>query len=150
MLRQLSRRTFSKTWGDRSGNICFLALTLQKGHKIQGRLEDYWKKVEQLCCPFYGQRMVHARYCHILRFLHFTESDMNGTDRPDDRLWKMWDFFEILRTNFSKFYNPSEYLAVDKVIVKFKGRAVFTQYIPKIRKRFDIKTFKIFDSTGYT
>jgi len=39
--------------------------------------------------------------------------------------------FEIVRTNFSKFYNPSEYLAVDKVIVKFKGRIVFKQYIPK-------------------
>ena len=33
--------------------------------------------------------------------------------------------------NFSKFYNPSEHLAVDEVIVKFKGRIVFKQYIPK-------------------
>ena len=75
---------------------------------------------------------------------------MSEVDRTVDRLWKIREFFEILRTNFSKFYNPSEYLAVDKVIVKFKGRAVFTQYIPKIRKRFDIKTFKLFDSAGYT
>jgi len=28
--------------------------------------------------------------------------------------------FEIIRTNFSKFYNPSEHLAVDEFIVKFK------------------------------
>ena len=41
-------------------------------------------------------------------------------------------------------------MAVDKVIVKIKGRAVFTQYVPKIRKSFGIKTFKLFDSTGYT
>ena len=64
----------------------------------------------------------------------------------DDRLWKIRDLFEILRTNFSKFYNPSEHLAVDKVIVKFKGRLVFTEYTPKIHKRFDIKTFKLWDS----
>ena len=37
--------------------------------------------------------------------------------------------------NFSKFYNPSEHLAVDKVIVKFKGRVLFKQYSPKKRKR---------------
>jgi len=39
--------------------------------------------------------------------------------------------FEIIRMNFSKFYNPSENLAVDEIIVKFKGRIVFKQYIPK-------------------
>jgi hypothetical protein len=34
-----------------------------------------------------------------------------------------------------KFYNPSEHLAVDKVIVKFQGRVIFRQYIPKKKKR---------------
>jgi hypothetical protein len=52
---------------------------------------------------------------------------MNG----DDRLWKIQDLFEIIRTNFSKFYNPSEHLAVDEVIVKFKGKVLLKQCIPK-------------------
>jgi hypothetical protein len=131
----------------------FLALTLQMGHTIQGRLEDYWTKLEQLCCPFYGQTMVRARYCHILRFLHFVDNTRNGVDRTDDscdRLWKIRDLFEILRRSFSKFYNPSEYLAVDEVIVKFRGRAIFKQYIPKKHKHFGIKVYKLCDSTGYT
>ena len=63
------------------------------------------------------------------------------------RLWKIRDLFEIIRTNFSKFYSPSEYLAVDEVIVKFKGRIVFKQYIPKKRKHFGIKMFKLCNST---
>jgi hypothetical protein len=33
--------------------FAFLALTLQMGHTVQGRLEDYWTKMEQLCCAFY-------------------------------------------------------------------------------------------------
>ena len=41
-------------------------------------------------------------------------------------------------------------MAVDEVIVKFKGRVLFKQYIPKKRKRFSIKMFKLCDSTGYT
>jgi len=65
-------------------------------------------------------------------------------------LWKIRDLFEIIRTNFSKFYNPSEYLAVDEVIVKFKGRILFKQYIQRKHKRFSIKMFKLCDSTGYT
>jgi len=108
----------------------FLALTLQMGHTVQDRLEDYWTKMEQLRTPFYGQMLARARYCHIL--------------------WKIRDLFEIIRTNFSKFYNLSEHLVVDEVIVKFKGRVLFKQYILKKRKRFSIKMFKLCDYTGYT
>ena len=54
--------------------FAFLALTLQMGHTVQDRLEDYWTKMEQHCCPFYGQTMVRATYCHIPRFLHFTDN----------------------------------------------------------------------------
>jgi hypothetical protein len=104
--------------------FAFLALTLQMGHTVQGRLEDYWTKMEQLCTPFYGQTMAHARYCHILRFLHFTDNNRNVVDRTDERLWQLRDLFEIIRTNFSKLYNPSEHLAVDEVTVKFT-RIVF-------------------------
>jgi len=39
----------------------------------------------------------------------------------------------------SKFYNPSENLAIDEVIVSSKGRLFFRQYIPKKRKHFGIK-----------
>jgi len=41
-------------------------------------------------------------------------------------------------------------LAVDEVIVKFKGRVLFKEYIRKKRKSFGIKMFKLCDSTGYT
>ena len=107
----------------------FLALTLQMGHTIQGRLEDYWTKSDQLCCPFYRQTMALFKFYHILRILHFT--DNNRTVDSHDRPWKIRDLFEILRTNFAKFYSPSKHLVVDKVTVKFKGRVIFKQYIPK-------------------
>jgi hypothetical protein len=38
---------------------------------------------------------------------------------------------DIIRINFSKFYNPSELLAVKEVVVKFKGKIVFKQYSQK-------------------
>jgi len=69
--------------------FAFLALTLQMGHTVQGSLEDYWTKMEQLCTPFYGQTVARARYYRILRFLHFTNSNRNEVDRTDDRLWKI-------------------------------------------------------------
>ena len=41
-------------------------------------------------------------------------------------------------------------MAIDEVIVKFKGRVLFKQYIPKKGKRFGIKMLKLCDSTRYT
>jgi hypothetical protein len=41
-------------------------------------------------------------------------------------------------------------LAVDEVIVKFKGRVIFRQDIPKNRKCFSIKIYKPYKVTGYT
>jgi len=39
---------------------------------------------------------------------------------------------------------------VDEVIVKFKGRVIFRQYIPKERKLFSTKIYKLCDESGYT
>jgi len=129
----------------------FLALTIQMGHGVRDKLTDYWAILDQLYTPFYSTMMKLGRYLHILSYLHFTDS-RNEPDRTDenyDRLWKIRDLFEILNSTFCKFYNPSENLAID-VIFSFKGRVVFRQYIPKKRKRFGIKIFKLCDSTGYT
>jgi len=46
-------------------------------------------------------------------------------DENSDRLRKMRSLSAILNKTFSKFYSPSENLAVDEVIVLFKGRAIF-------------------------
>jgi len=44
---------------------------------------------------------------------------MNLIDENFERLWKIQDLFEILTSTFYKFYNPSENLVVDEVIVSF-------------------------------
>lgn len=44
--------------------------------------------------------------------------------------------FDTLNDAYEKYYNASEHLAIDEIIVIFRGRAVFRQYIPKKHKRF--------------
>jgi hypothetical protein len=83
--------------------------------------------------------------------LHFADNSR----RPDpgkeyDRLWKIRTVFDTLNQAYPKFYNPSEHLAVDEVVVKFQGRVIFRQYIPKKRNHFGIKIYKLCDESGYT
>ena len=61
----------------------------------------------------------------------------------------MLNLFEILNKTFSKFYSPSEHLAVDEIIL-FKGRVISRQYVTMKHKRFGIKIYKPCDDTGYT
>jgi hypothetical protein len=62
--------------------------------------------------------------------------------RPRQGLWNhLWHTEPV----FDKFCNSSEYLAVDKVIVTFRGRVIFRQYVPKKRKLLSIKIYKVCD-----
>ena len=119
------------------------------GHCIRGELTDYWSRADNFHTTFYGNAMPRNRYLHILRFLHFTDnkkvSDMK--DENSNQLRKIRSLFDILNDKFSKFYNPSEHLAIDEVIVKFNGRVIFQQYIPKKHKHFGIKIYKLCDET---
>jgi len=54
-----------------------------------------------------------------------------------------------LNEAYAKFYNPSPHLAMSEVTVKFKCRAIFRQYIPKKRKHFGIKIYKLCNESGY-
>jgi hypothetical protein len=45
--------------------------------------------------------------------------------------------------------HPTDNWAPDEVIVKFKDRLVFQQYIPKKHTRSGIKLYKFCDANGY-
>ena len=130
----------------------FFAVIIQMGRDQHGSLKDYWSREEQYCTPFHSNVMARDCFFHIVRFLHFEDNDNSPSrDDPDySRLWKIRKIFDILNNKFCEMYNPTEHLAVDEVIVLYKGRVIFRQYIPKKRKRFGIKIYKLCDSLGYT
>ena len=90
-------------------------------------MTDYWSRADNFHTTFYGNAMPRDTYLHILHFLHFTDNkkvpDMKNENF--DQLWKIRNLSDILNDKFSKFYNPSKHLAIDEVIVKFKGRVIF-------------------------
>jgi len=118
---------------------------------LKDTLQDYWSRLRELYSPFNGEPMTRDRFLHILRFLHFADNSQRPDKREEcDRLWKLRTVFDKLNDSYAKFYNPSEHLAVDEVIVSFKGRVIFRQYIPRKRKRFGIKIYKLCNESGNT
>ena len=86
---------------------------------------------------FYGETMRRDRFLHILLFLHFADNPQRpDTGEEYDRLWKTRTIFDTLNQTYAKFYNPSENLAVDVVIVKFQGRVIFRQHMNVLASKF--------------
>ena len=134
--------------------LAFLALIIQMGHDHKPSIKSYWSKDELYHVPFYSNVMSRDRFLTILKYLHFANNENPpAEDRNDpnyDRLWKIRQIYDTLNSKFSEMYHPSEYVSVDEVIVKFKGKVIFKQYIPKKHKRFGIKLYKLCDKFGYT
>jgi hypothetical protein len=101
---------------------------------------------------FTAKQWTRDRFLHILRHLHFADNEnaINNNDPKYDRLWKIRRIFDILNDAFSKYYASTEHLAADEVIMLFKGRVNFKQYLRKRHKRFRIKIHKLCVMSGYT
>jgi hypothetical protein len=54
-----------------------------------------------------------------------------------------------LNNKFYELHILTEHLAVDGVIVLYKGRVIFRQYVPKKHKRFGIRIYKLCLSVSY-
>jgi hypothetical protein len=96
--------------------------------------------------------MTRDRFLHILHYLHFSDNQ-NAIDNNDpnyDKLWKIRRIFDMLNDVYSKYYAPTEHMTVDEVIVLYKGKVNFRQYISKKHKCFGIKIYKLCDMSGYT
>jgi hypothetical protein len=118
---------------------------VQMGHDICNSLADCWLATEQFLTPFYGKIMKHDRFFHIIQFLNFSNNCYWQKWPNCDRLWKVRNVFDLLNNAYSKYDAPYEHLAVNKVIILYKGRVLLKQYIPKKHKHFGNKTYKLCD-----
>ncbi|XP_070161390.1 piggyBac transposable element-derived protein 4-like [Polyergus mexicanus] len=75
---------------------------------------------------------------------------IHSVGHTTDRLHKINEVVEMLRTSFNNAFQPYQRLCIDKSLLLYKGRLSFKQYIPSKRSRFGIKSFLLCDcKTGY-
>lgn len=111
------------------------------------RIKDYWSTDYLISTPVFGDIMPRDRFLLLLKFLHFNDN----THQPEgDRLYKLKPIVEDLKQKFQRTFVPFQNLCIDEVLVPYKGRISFKQYIPSKRGRFGIKLFVLCDCrTGY-
>jgi hypothetical protein len=68
----------------------------------------------------------------------------------NERLWKIRTIFDNLSDSYSKYYSLTEQLALDEIIVLYKGWVIFKQYITNKQRELGINICKLCDSKEYT
>ena len=106
-------------------------------------LEDYWRRSWVAEITFFSRVMPRDRFELIFWMLHVSHGTANRID-------KLRLFFEKIVGKFQKNYTPGREISVDETMLKFRGRFVARQYMPKKPVKWGIKCFNLADSSnGY-
>jgi len=115
----------------------FLAIIINTGIINAPAIEDYWKISWVAEIPFFHRVMPRDHFELLFWMLHVSHSTVS----PPKRIDNMGMLLDRLIRKFQDSYAPSRNLAVDETMLRFRGRFVGKQYIPKKPVKWGIKSY---------
>lgn len=111
----------------------------------------YWSSLPGMRMDLIANNMTVNRFSEIKRFLHFenNESKPNSNDPSSDKYWKLRPILSMLHDSFHAAATPEENVAIDEMMVPFKGRSSQKQYLKSKPKKWGFKVWVMANSDGY-
>ncbi|KAI8794715.1 piggyBac transposable element-derived protein 4 [Biomphalaria glabrata] len=124
--------------------IKFLATTMAMGLNKKTSIQDYFSTDDIFYTLFYLEMFEKERFVSLFcSMLHCGEPDAEGKN-------KIEPFANLLIDNYNTVYTPFQNVAIDEMIVGFKGRWLYKQFNPSKPYKYHIKSFGLVDGcTGY-
>ncbi|KAI8771552.1 piggyBac transposable element-derived protein 4-like [Biomphalaria glabrata] len=122
----------------------FLAVFISIGLQNKKSVRDFWSNKDIYYQPWFNTMFTRARF-ELLFFsmMHVGEAVSVGKDKVEP-------FVKMMCSNFQKAFYPFEEVAIDEMVIGFKGRFGPLQYNPSKPEKHDIKNYGLCDSsTGY-
>lgn len=95
--------------------------------------------------------MSYKRFLFLMRSLRFDDTETRSERRKTDKLAAIRHIFESFTNNLKRAYNPTEFVTIDEMLVGFRGRCSWIQYIPSKPAKYGLKLFALCDAkTFYT
>lgn len=129
----------------------FIGLNILMGIKKLPSYKDYWSSAPDLHDPYISSKMNLNRFSWLLGNLHLNDNSSipPRSDPNYDKLYKLRPFLDMVLENFQNNFIPTENIAVDESMVKFKGRSSLKQYMPKKPVKRGYKIWMLADQSGY-
>jgi hypothetical protein len=131
----------------------FLGLHVIMAIDHKPNIGAYWSDNKHLGNPGIKACMTKNRFEKLLQYMHIADnSKQPARDSPQyDALFKVRPIMEQVKLNSRENFNPNPELSIDEMMIGFKGRLFFRQYMPAKPTKWGIKTWAIADpGTGYT
>lgn len=112
--------------------------------------EDYWSTQPYLSTPIIHNVMPRRRAKQLLRYLHANHSNNNNNNNSQqearDPLYKLEPILAHLTRSFANSFQCGQKQCIDELMIAYRGRTHFIQYMPKKRVRYGIKVWCRADS----
>ncbi|KAK0139206.1 PiggyBac transposable element-derived protein 4 [Merluccius polli] len=104
---------------------------------------DFWRQKKWLFQTTIPQAISRDRFDIIWRYLHLQDNNSNDVNRSD-KLSKVRWYLDYLKDRFQELYG---FVSVDEIMLKFKGRLAFRQYLPLKPTKWSIKVWVMAESS---
>ncbi|CAI6373862.1 unnamed protein product [Macrosiphum euphorbiae] len=89
------------------------------------------------------------RFLFILNSMRFDDRTTRNYRRSEDKLTAVRSMLDQFVYNCKTSYCLSEYLTIDEMLVPFRGRCSFIQYIPSKPAKYGLKIFALVDAKSF-
>lgn len=107
--------------------------------------DDVWKR------DGYGIELFHfvmsqQRFKFLLRCIRFDDKTTRSERQKYDKLAAIRNIFDIFVSGCQKGYHFSDFVTIDEMLVGFRGKCNFRQYIPSKPNKYGLKILAICDA----
>ena len=121
----------------------FLAVSLLMGEVKIITIRHYFCCKGLYVVPAFSKIMSGRKYQMIVKHLHM------DSDENDDPLSKVRPIIDLLIGNIRSCYYPDQNLSLDELMMAWRERLRFRQYIKGKKHKFGIKFYALYETTGF-
>ncbi|XP_051158566.1 piggyBac transposable element-derived protein 4-like [Leptopilina boulardi] len=128
--------------------ILYMAGVLQMSRT---NLQELWSNSDTTAPQFFRLVMSQNRFKVLLSTLRFDNIETREERRALDKLAPIRKIFDDFNKRLPELYVPGECCTIDEMLLAFRERCPFKQYIPSKPAKYGIKIFSLADAhTFYT
>uniref|UniRef100_A0A1B6E438 PiggyBac transposable element-derived protein domain-containing protein n=1 Tax=Clastoptera arizonana TaxID=38151 RepID=A0A1B6E438_9HEMI len=90
--------------------------------------------------------MSQDRFLFLLKHLRFDSNATRMERKELDKFTHVREMFDLFTTNCKKSYTVGEHVTVDEMLLGFRGRCRFRQYMPSKPNKYGLKIFALVDA----
>lgn len=87
--------------------------------------------------------MSEDRFSFLLKHLGFDKADTRLARKEIDKFTPIREIFQMFTSNCKKSYSASECTTIDEILLAFRGRCSFRQYITMKPNKYGLKVYTV-------